>query len=361
MLPVWRELRLNKEIWDLFTRKEEYFSKQLDEHDRFSFAFSNYKDNILEPQVSKFLVENGFRLEYPENKKFAVCLTHDVDDIYPPITHMLLSALYSMTTLNFNQLSKQVLWKFSKRWRSPYYNFEQIMEIEKRFDAKSTFYFLTAEQDIRRFRYNIEDLAGELKFIVDSGWDVGLHVGYYSFDNLQSITKEKKRLEKVVGKEVIGCRNHYLRFKVPDTWEVLAKAGFKYDTSFGYPNSIGFRNGMCHPFRPFNLNSKSEIDIVEIPLTMMDTTLFGYMKLDLVNALTMAKRMIDLVEGYNGVLTILWHNDVFSCPFREKWAKLYQSILSYCYEKDAWLTSADGVYRWYSKDEPSLTTQRSRR
>lgn len=32
--------------------------------------------HILEPQVSRFLVENGLSFEYPEGKDFAVCLTH---------------------------------------------------------------------------------------------------------------------------------------------------------------------------------------------------------------------------------------------------------------------------------------------
>jgi len=349
VLSLLGKLKSNKELWDIFTKREEYCPKRLDEHSRFTYALSSSK-SVLEPQVSKFLVENGFQVKYPENKKFAVCLTHDVDDIYPPITHMLLSSLYLIKTLNFNELGKQLLWKFSKRWRSPYRNFEQIMEIERKFDGKSTFYFLVAEQDPRRFRYNIEDLEDELRFIVDNGWSVGLHVGYYSFDKLESIILEKKKLEKVLGKEVIGCRNHYLRFKVPDTWEILAKVGFKYDTTFGYPDTIGFRNGMCHPFRPFNINSNSEIDIMEIPLAIMDETLFDCTKLDSTEALTELKGMIDVVAEYNGILVILWHNYIFGCPFREKWARLYESILSYCYDRNAWMTSADKIYQWYCKD-----------
>lgn len=344
MLSVLEKLKPNEEIWDLFTKKEEYFPKQLDEHDRFSHAVSRYQ-GILEPQVSKFLVENGLRVEYPEGKKFAVCLTHDVDDIYPPITHTLLSSLYSLRALNFNQLSKQLLWRFNNKRHSPYYNFRQIMEIESQFNAKSTFFFLATERDLRRFRYNIEDLKDELKLIVDSGWDVGLHVGYYSFDNLDSLFAEKSRLEKVLGRKVIGCRNHYLRLRVPDTWELLAQAGFKYDTTLGYPDSIGFRNGMCHPFRPLNLNTNREIDITEIPLAIMDATLTGCTKP--AQALNQIKGLINHVEKYNGVLTILWHNDVFSCPFKERWAKLYESILKHCYKKGAWLTSADEVYHWF--------------
>jgi hypothetical protein len=38
-------------------------------------------------------------------------------------------------------------------------------------------------------------------------------------------------LESVLEKEVVGFRNHFLRFRIPDTWELLSKAGFKYDTT----------------------------------------------------------------------------------------------------------------------------------
>jgi hypothetical protein len=73
-------LKQNKELWDLFRRKEEYNPLFLDQYDRFSYYLSKHR-NILEPEVSKFLIENGLNLEveYPEGKNFAVCLTQDID------------------------------------------------------------------------------------------------------------------------------------------------------------------------------------------------------------------------------------------------------------------------------------------
>jgi peptidoglycan/xylan/chitin deacetylase (PgdA/CDA1 family) len=235
---------------------------------------------------------------------------------------------------------------------SPYRNFRKIIDIEREHNAKSTFFFIATDRDPFRFRYNIEDIEDDLKYITDSGWGVGLHTGYYSFDNLESIIAEKNRLEKVLGKEVIGCRNHYLRFKVPDTWEILAQAGFKYDTTFGYSRTMGFRNGMCHPFRPINLNNRQHIDIVEIPLNIMDATfinsyglILGFNKIS-----RQIEKLIDSVEECNGVLTLLWHNDTFSRPFGEKLAKLYTHILDYCSAKGAWLASADDIYRFFCEN-----------
>jgi hypothetical protein len=74
-------LKQNKELRDLFTRMEEYNLLMLDQYDRFPYYMSEHR-NILEPEVSKFLIENGLKIEYPERKKFAVCLTHDIDVHY---------------------------------------------------------------------------------------------------------------------------------------------------------------------------------------------------------------------------------------------------------------------------------------
>jgi len=332
-------------IWDLFSRKEEYSPKKLDNHDRFTYEFSGFKD-ILIPHVSNYLIKNGLSIQFPDNKKFAVCLTHDIDNIYPPWKHLLLSSVYCIKDLNASGLKSQMLWKFKGKKYSPYLNFKKIMKLERNFGAKSSFYFITAEKDVNRFRYNIEEINSELGNIVDSGWEVGLHGGYYAYNDLYEVIKEKKKLEKVLGKEVIGYRNHYLRFKVPDSWDILSKAGFKYDTTLGYNDMIGFRNGMCHPFKPINLKDSKEIDILEIPLIIMDGSLFSLVN-SLEEAWSYVKKLIDTVESTNGVITFLWHNHVFSCSFRKEWEMLYNKILSYCYMKNAWMTSGEEIYRWW--------------
>lgn len=346
-MEMYEILKGDPKIWEHFSKKEEYLQKNLDLHGRFTYATSVYKD-IFEPHVSKYLLQKGFKFEYPNEKKFAVCLTHDVDDIYPPLKHLILSSFCCLKELNLNDLSNQISWKINKK-KSPYINFVEIMKLEEKYDAKSSFYFITAKEDVRRFRYDVRDIKNELGVISDEGWEVGLHGGYYSYNDFSEIVKEKIKLENVLGQKIIGFRNHYLRFEVPDSWELLSKAGFKYDTTFGYEDMIGFRNGMCHPFRPYNLSENKEIDILEIPLVIMDGSLFEITS-TLEEAWKHAKYLIDIVEKYNGVITILWHTNVFSCPFRRKWNIIYERILKYCFEKNAWMTSGKDIYEWWAHE-----------
>ncbi|HMK46808.1 MAG TPA: polysaccharide deacetylase family protein [Methanocella sp.] len=347
-------LRQDTRLWDLYTLRHEY-SPPREDVCRSIFVPGNRKE-FLRPIASRYLSSSGMSAEYPEGKKFAVMLSHDVDDVYPPFPHTLLSSACYAKRLQPGRLGRELLWRAGGKQASPYRNFREIMEIEGLYGAKSSFYFMTADRDIKRFRYDIADLESDLGFIADSGWEVGLHGGFYACTDLAEMIKEKRLLERVLNRSVIGYRNHYLRFRVPDTWELLAQAGFKYDTTLGYNDVLGCRNGMCHPFRPFNLKTGMEIDLVEIPLIIMDGTLFKASKSP-VEAFEMAKGIIDEVEQCNGVVTLLWHNNVFSSAFREEWKKIYINILKYSYKKNAWLTSGEEIWKWSCRNDCSTDGQ----
>ncbi len=310
-----------------------------------SFYRRTHPERLLEPVVSKSLHTSGYRMHFPDDKPFAVCLTHDIDDIYPPLSYRALNSLHHLKRLDLKGMRREIFWKKDRNGSYSYRNFRDIMQIEERYGAKSSFYFMATDQNIQQSRlYDVEILESDLGDIVDKGWEVGLHGGYFSYDSAEAIKKEKRRLEKVLGRSVYGYRNHWLCFKVPDTWEHLKEAGFWYDTTIGYNDCPGFRNGMCYPFKPFNLNSGREIDIVEIPLAVMDCSLFGSARSPAV-AWETVKKLVDTVEKYNGVITLLWHNTIFESAYRADWKILYNKILNYCFNKNAWLTNGEEISR----------------
>jgi peptidoglycan/xylan/chitin deacetylase (PgdA/CDA1 family) len=338
---MYEGLKQEKELWNLFTKVEEYNFFISDKHNRFRYYLSQHR-NIFEPQASKFLIENGYKISYPEDEKFAVCLTHDIDALnFPKLTTM----FDSYKALLKGQIrSSLILFKsLINKKNNPWQNIKEIIKLEEKYNAKSSFYFLTLDKNEIDFNFNIEDLEPELKYIIDNGCEVGLHGGFGEYNNLEKIKEKKMRLEKIIDKKVLGYRNHYLKFKIPDTWEVLNKAGFKYDTTFGYADCVGFRNGMCHPFKPYNLKTEKEIDILEIPLIIMDFTLFDYMHLEIDESWKIIKLLIDTVEQYKGVITILWHN---TSMVNEKY-RLYEKILSYCTKQNAWCTTCNSIADWW--------------
>jgi hypothetical protein len=115
----------------------------------------------------------------------------------------------------------------------------------------------------------------------------------------------------------------------------LADLGFKYDATFGYPDMAGFRNGVCHPFKPYDILAKNEINILEIPLVIMDGTLF---KVPFDDAWDIIKQLVDVTAEYKGVIAILWHTSTFDETYYGAWKKLYEKILKLLLQKNAWMT-----------------------
>ena len=77
-------LRRDPEIWRLFTSAEEYNGAFRDGYDRFPHYMSAHRAPF-EPRASRYLVEQGYRPEYPGGRPFAVCLTHDIDSVYKSV------------------------------------------------------------------------------------------------------------------------------------------------------------------------------------------------------------------------------------------------------------------------------------
>lgn len=330
-------LRQDPEIWDLFTRKEEYTNPLRDQYDRFPYYASTYRD-IFEPRASQYLIEHGYQIKYPDDAPFAVCLTHDIDSIYQSVPSKGLSVLRGLKQRNPSEAFRMLSQMQSRKL--PLCNFSQIMDLEEIYDAKSTFFFMAESPGEQDYAYNIEDIAPEIGDIIDRGWEVGLHGGHTTYLDPREMREKRERLEKVTRKPVLGYRNHFLRFRIPDTWEYLSQAGFEYDATVGYADCVGFRNGMCHLFRPYNLKTRNEIEIVEIPLALMDRTLARYMQMDTKIGWEVVHKLIDTVENCHGVFTVLWHNSYMDAENLE----LYEMILRYCREKGAWMMNGIGIY-----------------
>lgn len=340
---------LDNESWRIFSLQREIGAPR-DEHGR--VLAKSINGNHFVPIVSENLYKRGFQIAWPGGKRFAVCLTHDVDWAYPPSRHVR-KALE--VTRSKHSLGTMLLWRLGavSKWHlyNPY-SLRQILKIEEEFSATSSFLVKATPRELLDEQYeeyyDLEFLAGELSKIIHEGWEVGLHGGYRSHDKPEALAKEKATLESVLeGYKVTGVRMHYLRFTYPSTWLAVEAAGFKYDTTLAFPDSPGFRNGMCYPFKP--VFDDREITILEIPLTVMDTTFWGYMHIQPQEAFDLIKKLAVTVEKIGGILTILWHNNTFSELLYGEWSRMYRKILSYFKSRGAWLTNCLSIYEhWLS-------------
>ena len=285
---------------------------------------------------------------WPEGKKFAICLTHDIDQIRTPLRYLAKGALYFLKRGNIHKALKRFfeLITYKNAW-----NIKQIVQIEESLGVKSTFFFLINRTSKYDGMNSKKTTYSEIQKLAELGIDIQLHGSYNSYNNEQLLRQEKTQLEKLSKRDVIGIRQHYLRFEVPVTWEIQDKLGFKYDTTLGFADNIGFRAGISFPFHPINVQNNKIFNILEIPLAIMDTALAGYMKISAKEAWKKISSLISSVEQHNGLVTLLWHNKFFDKVAWADWHNLYKKILGYGLEKNAFLGSATQVYNWWIQRE----------
>ncbi len=283
---------------------------------------------------------------WPDGRRFALCLTHDVDRVDKRWWQC---AYYFLKNRDPYQLRSL----FTKGRDRPFWNFERIMEIEERLGVRSTFYFLNETKRAEFLRpstyalsygyYSLDDprIVEVIEDLVSGGWEIGVHGSYDSYRSKDLLLQEKVRLEEVVGKPVMGIRQHYLNLDVSGTWELQREVGFRYDASFGYRDRVEVREGRDLPFFPIGDG------FLEIPLTIMDGPLFSTAR-DLEHAWEECRGQIDRAEERGTLLTILWHNNRFNDNEFPGQTGIYERIIEECQRRNAWVTTGEGIYKWWT-------------
>ena len=337
---------LEKDLWKIFIGRNSKAIPVKDLYDRELFSDS-VDFSPCAPKVSEYLLENGLNPIYPDNKNFALCISHDIDTLGTR-NHKLKSFFELNGSLKnkVNEGIKLIKNIFNQEKNGIKTGLSKLHEINKKYNAHSSFYFLALHKGELDYNYSIKDLKAVLNETISNHGEIGLHGGFNAYMDQSKLKQEKDLLESSLGKKVIGYRGHYLKFKAPETWQLLENLNFEYDTTYAFPNHIGFRNGMCHPFRPYDEKQGKFLNILELPLAIMDTTLTKYMGLSLEDQFTKCKQLIDIANKNKGVLSLLWHND----NMHGEGLELYEKVLNYAYEKKAWMpTGKEMVNHWKSK------------
>lgn len=193
----------------------------------------------------------------------------------------------------------------------PYYDgLNTLLTVSEQNGLRSAFYFMASSGGPQDEGY--DPTKSPYKEMIQNvqarGHEVGFHPGYSTFLNPERFYEEKQRLEIAVGTSVMGGRQHFLRFQVPDTWRLWDEAGLQYDATLGYADHEGFRCGTCHPYPVFDLEHDQILRLIEHPLIVMDATLQRYRGLTPDEASESVLALAHHCYVVGGEMTILWHN-----------------------------------------------------
>mgnify|MGYP003393875938 CR=1 FL=1 len=160
--------------------------------------------------------------------------------------------------------------------------------------------------------------------------DVGLHPSYFASEKPQLFAKEKAALEAAIAQPVFASRQHFLRFRSPETFLELERIGIKEDHSIGLHDAIGFRAGTCTPFPFYDVENDRETALMIVPFQVMASARADKMKLTPDEAIAAGKQVIDKVKAVQGTFIGVWHERFISDHGAEKgWRRVVEETIRY--------------------------------
>jgi len=274
-----------------------------------------------------------FKWYWPGFKPACCVLTHDIDWLtYSPLHKAVFRG--PMKPSKSLKLVKSGLLKD----RDFGWNIPSTVELEKKYGARSTFFFLT--------RYEADTLPifrESLELLKRNDFEIALHGYRASHKNMESLNSELATFKDNTGLAPAGLRYHVLKFRVPDSWLLEVKAGLKYDATFAYNEFFGFRGGICFPYHPFN---DSRLPIVEIPTGFMDwTALKRGLRGSKLNSKIEETR--ELVEKFHGAFVVNFHNTYLNPETFEDVYSAYENILKSVTSRNYWICTAKECAEWW--------------
>jgi len=138
--------------------------------------------------------------------------------------------------------------------------------------------------------------------------------------------------------------------------EFWKKRGLKYDTTLSFADHEGFRCGICFPYKPFDVLKNRVLNIWELPLTVMDGSLFNYQNLIPEEGFQRIKSIINTVKKYQGVFVLSWHNSSLDDLRLPGWVEVYERTMKYIGKQDVFDDTAQGIIDWWRSNVSGCST-----
>ena len=304
----------------------------------------------------------------PAGCKFMVCLTHDVDNFGIRnhwFDHTIFGFLYRASIGSLIDLlrGRKSLRQLAQNWAAvlslPLVYLKVLPDFWSRpedyleMERASTFFIIPKRGDPgrtpdgsksprRAVRYGLSQVQNSITQILSKGGEIGVH-GIDAWRDAVEARKEREQIQALAHSAEVGVRMHWLFFD-SESPAKLDQAGFSYDGTIGYNNTIGYRAGTTQAFRPPGVNR-----LLELPLHIMDTALFypSYLNLSPKRALKLISVLVENFREFGGLLMINWH-DRSIAPER-LWGDPYLELIEILESKGAWFCTAGEATRWFRK------------
>lgn len=227
-----------------------------------------------------------------------------------------------------------------------------LLHSAEKWNFRSTLFVVARHGHRRDPDYRIANLHERLNEARAVGFDVELHGSYSSIVETGSLAREAQELARVMGKPTLGSRQHWLRFDSHEKlYASVAGAELLYDSSLGFPETVGFRNGASFAFPPYDFENEAPFNFLEIPLVLMDGSLEAAARTSGEDPLAIADEVLNQSRRWGwGGIAALWHNPLepLSVPSRIN-DVFWRCVAQQDRHREKWVSANDFLARSLSR------------
>ncbi|MEM9261361.1 MAG: polysaccharide deacetylase family protein, partial [Bacteroidota bacterium] len=316
-------------IFYALSRYEEYEAFTPDAHGRFPASQSKafLHGYLHQPVVREWTLKiaESLRQDFPElpppqQRDFLFQPSYDIDLLWAWQHRGLRGIAAGGKDLLTGQLRRAWQRFTTRAEQDPYATLPDLLalhplgELRKHPRARPYFFWLLADNSDARDPnpYPIPETQKQIITALSDTFIHGIHPSYRSSEEPQLIREEKERLQHLLGRAPLHSRQHFLRFRLPDTYRQLQLSGITNDHSMGYAAAIGWRAGTNLPFNWYDLEKEKTTGLRIHPFAAMDVSLKNYLKLGPKEAKNAILELAAGVRSYGGTFCLLWHNSSFA-------------------------------------------------
>ncbi len=295
--------------------------------------------NLYFDQLEKCIRDQFPDLEFGTKEVVQVDLSHDLDYISKtPQLRIKQSAFNAINVLRQITKPKAAWLSLRKSFtflfkNTSYWRFDDWREMERSLANKSTFYVYSNISHRKGFKewlfdpsYRLDKkLVDELRALKSEGFQIGIHGSFFSYNNPERLQKEKEHLEEKLGFGIEKSRQHWLRYSEEHTPDIH-NALFKFDSTLGWNDRMGFRSGCASLYQPYNHKDQKAYDYQVIPQMIMDSNLFDYGLLSENEQMAKVDALFTRIKGLKKAhVSISWHPR--TCSEDYNWHHVYKRII----------------------------------
>jgi hypothetical protein len=326
----------------LLSRYEEYLPHITDNYNRFEadscIAFQNNflqlpVINLWAADLKKVILSKYPDLKGKENT-YSYISTIDVDNAWAfknkGFMRTVGAYIRSFLKGDFTDVKERIN-SLSGKMQDPYDTYDLLLSLQKEYKLEMIYFFLLGNYGVNDKNISANNFAFQslIKHLGDYA-ETGIHPSFGSNDNLQQVKVEISRLAHITHRNITKSRQHFLKLHLPETYKNLINCGIQEDYTMGYASQIGFRAGVCTPFKWYDLDAEQVTPLTVHPFCVMDATLNFYMKLKPDEAIEMCKKIIGEIKKVNGTCITLWHNETIgNWRLWKDWQQVYKEVVKF--------------------------------